>query len=224
MSVFGRRLIKPELLDHADPEEARLNLADLIRINQKFGGHSVILKTVQSVAQPTDAFSLLDIGAASGDTATVLSAAFPLSRIISFDRNTVNLSAAPQPKIIGDAFQLPFAPQSFDYVLCSLFLHHFKDDQVVELLRSFHAVARKALLVCDLERSLYPYLFLPATKFLFGWQSITLHDGPISVRASFTKNELEQLAARAGIPVCEITAHRPAFRIALVAKKYLPRN
>ncbi len=217
--MFAQRLIKPEKLDHAPPEEARLNLADLIRINERFGGHSVILRTVRRVAQPEDAFSLLDIGAASGDTAKVIRDAFPLSRTLSFDRSLVNLGAAPQPKVIGDAFQLPFAPHSFDYVLCSLFLHHFEDDRVVELLQSFYSIARKALLVCDLERNILPYLFLPTTKFLFGWQPITLHDGPISVRASFTQKELRTLAVRAGVSDSEITVHRPAFRISLVARK-----
>jgi hypothetical protein len=217
--VFSRRLIKPELLDHASPEEAQPNLADLIRINQKFGGHSVILKTLKRVVEPEDAFSLLDIGAASGDTARIIGAIFPLSRVVSLDRNAVNLRSAPQPKLLGDAFRLPFAAHSFDYVLCSLFLHHFEDEHVVELLRTFHSVARRALLVCDLERHIFPYLFLPATKLLFHWQAITLHDGPISVRASFKKPELQELAARAGLYACETTVHRPAFRISLIATK-----
>ena len=44
LRVFAKRLIKPELLDHAPPEEARPNLADLVRINSNFGGHSTIRK------------------------------------------------------------------------------------------------------------------------------------------------------------------------------------
>jgi SAM-dependent methyltransferase len=217
--VFSRRVIKPELLDHAHPEEARLNLADLIRINERFGGHSVLLKTLSRVVSRSEAFSLLDIGAASGDAARVIRKAFPVARVSCFDHNAVNLSAAPHPKVIGDAFRLPFAPGSFDYVLCSLLLHHFADECVVELLREFYQLARKALLVCDLERHILPYLFLPATKCFYGWQRITLHDGPISVRASFTRKELRQLAGQAGIVQCEVRVHRPAFRVSLVARK-----
>ena len=217
--MFTHRLIRPEMLDHVSPEEARPNLQDLVRINRYFGGHSVILKTLNQAARPSDAFSLLDIGAASGDTARTIQAAFPSASVVSLDYHETNLSAAPYPKVLGDAFRLPFPPNSFDYVLCSLFLHHFQDEQVVDLLRSFHAIARKALVVCDLERHIVPYLFLPATRLLFGWHKITVHDGIISVRAAFKREELDQLARKAGIKNLQIQGYRPAFRIALLATK-----
>ncbi|MBV8052127.1 MAG: methyltransferase domain-containing protein [Acidobacteriaceae bacterium] len=219
LNVFIRRVIKPELLDHLPPDEARPNLADLIRINQHFGGHSVILKTLARVAQRDEAFSLLDIGSASGDTARTIKATYPRSRVVSFDYNATNIAAAPRPKIIGNAFALPFAPASFDYVLCSLFLHHFQNEQVVELLRNFFAAAHKALLVCDLERNVIPFLFLPATKYVMNWKKVTVHDGMISVRASFTDEELKSLAEQAGIASCETSVHRPAFRISMIARK-----
>jgi ubiquinone/menaquinone biosynthesis C-methylase UbiE len=219
LNVFAHRVIEPELLDHLPPDEARPNLADLVRINQHFGGHSVILKTLARVAQRNDAFSLLDIGAASGDTARKIKAEYPNSNVLSFDYNATNIGAAPCPKIIGNAFALPFAPASFDYVLCSLFLHHFQNDQVIELLRSFFAITRNALLVCDLERNVIPYLFLPATKYVMNWKKITVRDGMISVRASFTMDELKSLAEQAGIRDCEMAVHRPAFRISMLARK-----
>jgi hypothetical protein len=74
-------------------------------------------------------------------------------------------------------------------------------------------------MVFDLERSIVPYLFLPATRYLFDWKSITVRDGMISVRASFRKAELRTLAEKAGLRNIEVTAHRPAFRISLVAFK-----
>ncbi len=217
--MFAGRLIKPELLDHVSPEEARPNLKDLTRINRHFGGHSVVLETLQRVARPDENFSLLDVGAASGDTARTIRSAFPKAAIVSLDYNWTNLGAAPYPKVIADAFNLPFASSTFDYVLCSLFLHHFEDDRVVALLQSFHDVARKAVLVIDLERHVFPYLFLPATKLFFHWGGITVHDGMISVRAAFRDGELRRLAERAGIRRIEAKVHRPAFRISVIGRK-----
>ena len=217
--MFSKRFIEPELLDHAPAEEARENLADLVKINSRFGGHSVIRRTLARAIQPNEQFTLLDIGAASGDTARVIQQAYPGARITSLDYNLTNSALAPFPKLIADAFALPFAKGSFDYVLCSLFLHHFEDAKVVELLRAFYGVARKALLVCDLERHVLPYLFLPATKPFFSWKRITLHDGPISVRAAFRLDELKSLASQAGLANAEVQAYRPAFRLSLVARK-----
>ena len=217
--IFSSRLIKPELLDHADPEEAKQNLQDLVRINRSFGGHSTIREVVGSVARKEDSFTLLDVGAASGDTARVIAETFPKASVTCADYNLVNLSAAPLPKVAADAFHLPFAPQSFDFVLCSLFLHHFQDFEVIELLRNLFDVSARALLVCDLLRHPVPFLFLPATRHLFGWKRITLHDGPISVRASFLPNELRNLAAKAGIKQVRVRVHRPAYRVALVAER-----
>lgn len=217
--MFSTRVIKQELLDSAAPDEARLNLDDLVRINHNFGGHAVIRAMLGSVVQENEKFSLLDIGAASGDAARMIAHLYPAASITSLDLHPVNLAAAPHPKLIADAFRLPFGPESFDFVLSSLFLHHFVDAQVISLLESFYRLARRALLISDLERHILPYWFLPATKLVFGWKRITLHDGPISVRASFRRNELVNLAERAGIQGVDVQVHRPAFRLSLIAAK-----
>jgi ubiquinone/menaquinone biosynthesis C-methylase UbiE len=217
--VFKNRFIEPELLDHADPDEARLNLADLVRINKRFGGYSTACKLLSRVVHTKDRFTLLDVGAASGDTGRYLARAYPNASITSLDYSHVNVEAAPQPKVIADAFALPFAKQSFDFVFSSLFLHHFSDTNVVELLRGFYAVARKAVLITDLERHFLPYYFLPATRPFMKWNRITVHDGIISVRAAFKRKELEQLAKAAGMERVSTNVHRPAFRLSLVAQK-----
>src|SRR5438309_8972391 len=141
--LFRTRVIKPELLDHADPAEARDNLKDLVRINTNFGGHSTIRKLVGAVVRPSDSFTLLDVGAASGDSARVITRAFPNASVTCADYNAVNLSAAPKPKLVADAFRLPFPDRSFDFVLTSLFLHHFEDSEVVNLLEGMYNVARR---------------------------------------------------------------------------------
>lgn len=221
--MFSKRRIEPELLDHLPPEEARPNLADLVRINRHFGGHSVLRRALaQVVAQADQEFTLLDVGAASGDSARLIAEMYPRARVTSLDHNEANLSAAPRPKVLANAFELPFPDGSFDFVLSSLFLHHFEDSEVADLLKSFYAVARRAIIMCDLERHIVPWLFLPATKYLFRWKKITVHDGVISVRAAFRARELMQVTRRAGIPQAEIRSYRPAFRLSLIAWKSDP--
>ncbi len=54
MLLMRGRLIEPELLDHASLEDARGNLVDIIRLNERFGGHGIIRKMLAGVVVPTD--------------------------------------------------------------------------------------------------------------------------------------------------------------------------
>lgn len=207
----------PELLDHASPEDARRCLQDLERINRYFGGFSILRKVFREFARPEEGFSLLDVGAGAGDTGVALRRSHPRCAVVSLDRQQVHVAQADPPRLVADAFRLPFAPASFDFVFSSLFLHHFSDQQVVELLADFKRVARRAVLAIDLERGPLAFRFLPATRWLFDWHRISVHDGQISVQAAFKKDELLALANRAGLPQARVSVHRPWARLSLVA-------
>lgn len=215
--MSSERVVIPELLDHASPQVARDNLTDLVRINRYFGGHAILRRIIGELVKPEDSFSLLDVGAASGDMGAALRRKYPRAAVTALDRKQVHLEKAGNPKIVGDAFLLPFPARSYDFVFSSLFLHHFSDDQVVELFRGFKSVARRAVLAIDLERGPLAYYFIPATRWLLGWHDISMYDGPVSVRASFKKNELASLAARAGLEGARVRVHRPWSRLSLVA-------
>lgn len=217
MHCLGNRLILPELLDGLPPEEARASLRDLVRINRVWGGHSTLRKLLRESIPDGQEFSVLDVGAASGDMGASIRRWYPAAYVTSLDYVPSHLANAPGQRVAGDAFRLPFRPRSFDYVFCSLFLHHFRDEAVVELLRNFGEVARKAVLVIDLERNPIPYYFIAWSRPLLGWDAVTVHDGAISVEAAFHRKELEDLARQAGLRSPRARVFRPAFRIALVA-------
>jgi Methyltransferase domain len=215
MHCLGGRVLKPEILDTLPEAEARASLNDLTRINRRWGGHSTLRRLLKENVD--GAFTLLDVGAASGDMGCRIREWYPQSRVTSLDRIPAHLLKASEPRIAADAFALPFKPKSFDYVFCSLFLHHFTSDEIVMLLRGFADVASRKVLVIDLERNPVAYYFLPMTRWIFGWDSVTVNDGAISVEAAFRSGELEDLARRAGLKNPQARAYRPAFRIALSA-------
>jgi SAM-dependent methyltransferase len=216
MHCLGKRLILPELLDSLPPEQARASLGDLIRINRRWGGHSTLRKLLAETVPASGRFSVLDVGAASGDMGDCIRQLYAEAKVTSLDYVQSHLASGAGAKIVADAFRLPFRPRSFDFVFCSLFLHHFTDDEVVELLKGFGDVARKAVLVIDLERNPIPYYFIAWSRPLLGWDPITVHDGAISVEAAFRREELEELARRAGLRNARARVYRPAFRIAMV--------
>jgi 2-polyprenyl-3-methyl-5-hydroxy-6-metoxy-1,4-benzoquinol methylase len=222
MHCLGKRLILPEVLDTLSPDQARASLQDLVRINQRWGGHSTLRRLLRDVLHQTvpdhQAFSVLDVGAASGDMGACIRRWYPSATVTSLDYVESHLAQSAAPKVAGDAFRLPFRPGSFDYVFCSLFLHHFQNGDVVRLLRGFGEVARRSVLVIDLERNPIPYYFIAWSRPLLGWDPVTVHDGAISVEAAFRRKELEDLARQAGLRNPRARVFRPAFRIALAAE------
>ena len=216
MHCLRGRVLKPEILDTLPYEQARASLDDLARLNRYWGGHSTLRKLLRDgITQP--AFSLLDVGAASGDMGRCVRDWYPQAHAVSLDRIAHHLTRSAPPRVAGDAFALPFAAASFDYVFCSLFLHHFTDDEIVKLLAEFGRVARRAVLAIDLDRNPIAYYFVPWTRWALGWDAVTVNDAPISVEAAFCTKELESLAARAGLKGARARVYRPAFRISLIA-------
>jgi hypothetical protein len=212
------RVIRREWLDEAPPQESARSLANLVRINRLLGGHEVLRRRLRPLFGSGERFDLLDVGAASGDAARVVRQVFPDARVTSADYRLHHLRRAPGPRLVANAFSLPFRDCVFDVVHCSLFLHHFDNESVVALLRDFGRIASRYVLVNDLERHPIPYYFLPATRWLFRWDPITLHDGPISVQAAFRADELRELAVSAGLTAVDVRVHRPAFRVSMVAQ------
>jgi SAM-dependent methyltransferase len=215
--IAEQRVIETEELDLASPEDSRRALADLVRVNRYFGGHRILRKIVGRLARPDEAFSLLDVGAASGDVGEVVRAIYPRATVFSLDRLSFHLNGAQPPKLTADAFRMPFRPASFDFVFSSLFLHHFTDQQVVELLANFRILARRAVIAVDLERGPLALRFLPATQWLFNWDRMFVSDGLISVRAAFKRHELLAVAQRSGLVDPVVSSHRPWGRLSLVA-------
>lgn len=211
------RMIVPELLDEAPLAEAIPSLRDLVRINRYLGGYSTLRSMLRQIVTPTERFSILDVGAASGDMGRAMLRSYPHAAVTSFDSMPDHLAPAAYPKVAGDAFAMPFKDASFDFVFSSLFLHHFENDRVVDLLRGFRRIARRAVLAIDLERGPFASAFLPATAWLFHWHPITLHDGPVSVRAAFKRTELLALAQAAGLTTAAVSVHRPWARLSLIA-------
>ena len=215
----GRRRVAPELLARAGPRDREANLRDIERINHWFGGHRLARNLVGEVAGRTESLRILDAGSASGDMGRAIRRAFYRSTVVSLDRRRSHLAAAGEPRVAADAFEPPFPPRSFDIVFCSLLLHEYADGEAELLLRRLFGLARRALIVLDLYRHSFAYRFLPATRRLFGWHPLTLHDGPVSVAAGFRPEELSALARSAGLGDVRVRLHRPWFRLSLLARR-----
>src|SRR5512140_2152764 len=106
-SLVNRRVVRPESLDTVPPFLAHRNLRDLVRINRWLGGHRSILQVFETLARPTDRFTVLDVGAASGDVGKKIRKKYRNAIVVSLDHRIRNLREATGPRLVGQAAALP---------------------------------------------------------------------------------------------------------------------
>lgn len=221
MIDLARRATEKELLDEGvDDHEALTSLADLRFVNRHLGGWRSLRSAVAPLVAGIERPRLLDVGCGSADQPARLAQAFPGLRVVGADVKPLHLSAAPRAvlRVAADVRALPFAPQSFDVVTASLFLHHFDCDAAVGVLRALFALARRGLVVNDLRRAHVPYLF---GRVAFPWlfrSQVSVEDGLVSIRRAFTRAELAGLFERAAIPNARIRGSFP-YRLVAVARR-----
>jgi SAM-dependent methyltransferase len=219
---LSARATDPEALDlGVAPEEALRSLADLRFVNRWLGNRArfvaAVLPYLRSSARPR----LLDVGCGSGDVPVLLRGVLrERLSAVGVDIKLLHLQAAPRDllRVVADARRPPFAPLTFDVVTASLFLHHFEEAELPELLRSLFALAGRALVVNDLRRARVPYVFGRAVFPLLFRSRISVEDGLVSIRRSFREPELRGAFAAAGIPAVRVQRCWP-YRLLAVAER-----
>jgi ubiquinone/menaquinone biosynthesis C-methylase UbiE len=227
---FPTRSYELEHLDKGDytPDEYEGCLVELRLINEWLGDASALRRSLfpEIARAGLNSFSLLDVGAGSGYLLRVAARA-ARAKSLTARLTGLELDARATHAIIeesrefpeisavrGDATRLPFADDSFDYVSCSLFTHHFKDDGVISVLGEMARVARRRVFVIDLHRHALAYFLYTTVGKIFLRNRLIREDGALSIRRSFRPNELRALALRAGLKEIEVRRRFP-FRLVL---------
>jgi len=200
------RSTAPEIMDNflMEGEILRDALDKIASINQLLGGNKVTLEGIKTLIkdQPQSApIRILDIGCGNGDMLRTL-ADYANKTGLNFmltgvDANqfTVeharNLSAgydniSYQCKDIFDQLKQPV---NSDIVLCTLTLHHFKEEEIIKLLKHYSKV-RIGIVINDLERSAMAYYLFTALCFVFRLNDMSREDGLVSILRGFKKDDL----------------------------------
>jgi len=204
------------------------NLDDLRRINRWLGGYVLTLwgiaYVLEGCAREVEV-TVVDVGTGGADGAEAIVAWGCRRgwrvRVLAGDVSPEILQLAKRqvgPGVdlaVMDGRCLPLADASVDVAVCSLLLHHLPPDGAVALLREMRRVARRGVVVNDLVRSRLGYLGALAIGWLWTRNPLTRHDGPLSVRRSYTPTEMADLASRAGLGRPRFRGF-PGYRIAMV--------
>lgn len=207
------RRVEPELLDTlppADPRAAR-SRRDLRRVNAWMRHHAIMARALEKNWNAAAFRQITELGAGDGDfllrVAQKMKArpaasrpAPPEVRATLLDRQpdvsaeTLAAFAAQgwrAEAVVADVFAWPQTSAAAGVVLANLFLHHFEDARLAELLRR---ISQRAKLFIALEprRARWPLL---CSRLLgaIGCNDVTRHDAVVSVRAGFSGNEISAL-------------------------------
>ena len=201
------RSCEPEIMDDfaMEGEILREALDKIAKINQLLGGNLLTLRGVQDLIAniPNQTkITIVDVGCGNGDMLRTLSD-YSLKnnlnfKLIGIDANAFTINHAQElssnyPNIsfrCEDVFEKNFEELKYDIVLCTLTLHHFKDDEIIQLMTIFNANSKVGIVINDLHRSAVSYRLFQALCFVFRLNHMSREDGLISILRGFKKEEL----------------------------------
>ncbi|MBM4263398.1 MAG: methyltransferase domain-containing protein [Deltaproteobacteria bacterium] len=222
-----------EMMDLPDnlPEILAEDLNNLRILNRYLSGSRSVMSALQQAVgdELPKELSILDVGTGSADIPAAIFAWAKRRKVaanivaVEADWITARI-AADQTRKLGaikiiraDARALPFSPGSFDFVIASQFLHHFSEDRIIELLKHWATLGRRAIVISDLIRSPIAYFGIRLLTKLATRNVMTLIDAPLSVRRAFTFSEWHRLLSQADIGPVKMFSVCP-FRMAAVVQ------
>lgn len=228
--MFKLRSYELEIIDTGEytPEEYEGCLSELRNINRFLGDTRAIKKSLlrEIAREKLKKFSVLDVGAGSGELLRVI-ADFAKQRnaragLFGLELNARSAEATLEeskdyPNIFsirGDALCLPFADQTFDYAICSLFTHHFVDADVIKILSEMRRVSKRKIYAIDLHRHPTAYYFYTTAGRIFSKNRLIRNDGALSILRSFKPAELEKIGLQAGLKNVRVNRRFP-YRLVL---------
>ncbi len=230
--MFKIRSNKLERIDTGDytPEEYEQFLREISLVNRYAGDNWALQKTLLREIERENhkSFSVVDVGAGSGELLRTI-AEFARKQNRKATLSGLELNARSAAAILeesknfkeicavrGDALNLPFEDNSFDYAICSLFTHHFLDENVIQILNEMARVSRRKIFVIDLHRHRVAYYFYTTVGKIFLHSPLVRQDGALSILRSFKPSELEKLGLQAHLKKLSVTRHFP-YRLVLQA-------
>jgi hypothetical protein len=201
-----KRIVQPELLDSLSPGDPRAirSRRDLHRVNAWMGNHAIMARALQNNFNGRAPGSITELGAGDGNfllsVAKKIAPRWPDMPAILLDRQK-NISAETlagftslgwrAEAFVADVFDWSPTVDDNEIIIANLFLHHFADARLAELLEK---ISRHAKLFIALEPHRFRHSFACAQLLRFiGCNGVTLHDATISIRAGFIEQEISTL-------------------------------
>ncbi len=196
-------------------------LDKIASINRLLGGNKVtlqglklLLKAHGSVTENSGAgnintenvqteITILDVGCGNGDMLRTLADYASKNHLtftlIGMDANAFTIKHAERLSvnypnisyICADIFEEIKQAKLYDVILCTLTLHHFKNEEIITLMNAFNSQTKLGIVVNDLHRSKVAYFLFTLLCFVFRLNKMSKDDGLVSILRGFKKKELQ---------------------------------
>jgi SAM-dependent methyltransferase len=200
-----------EIMDDFKLEGKQLTdaLDKIAKINQLLGGNALTLCSVKKLIGKIDQkelITIVDLGCGNGDMLRKLADYGAKNRLnfklIGIDANPFTMNYARNCSanyanieyLTEDIFRTNFKALSFDIALLTLTLHHFKDNEISELLQKLEESATIGIVVNDLHRCKIAYRLFQMVGFVFNLNKMSRKDGLTSILRGFKREELIDFA------------------------------
>lgn len=220
MGKFSHRSYQKEIMDDLDAggKLMEVTLKELKTINKFLGGNHVTTSSLMQIMNkyPQESYTIADIGCGGGDMIRVMSNWTKRKKVscqfIGIDANPhiINIAKSNLSDINNvdfqtlNVFEKSFLDQKVDIVTCTLFTHHFTNEELLPLLSSFKKKAKLGIVINDLHRHPAAFYSIKVLTSLFSRSRMVKNDGPLSVLRSFQKSELVNILQSSGISDFEI--------------------
>lgn len=225
MVDVSRRNRQPEIMDQPglDRQQHFHALQGLERLNRWSGSVRVLWPPIRDLARehPSEPLRILDIATGGGDLPISLwkkarKAGIEVkidgcdlsNNALDYARQRAAHVQAPIRFFQLDAISGPIPP-GYDALISSLFFHHLEEEQVTNLLRRMKDAAGRMVLINDLIRNRACYALAYLGTRLLTTSPMVHVDGPLSIQAAFTMEEIRTLAKRAGLEEVSIVRRLP---------------
>ncbi len=213
---FSKRSSSIEIMDDlaCDGEVVFQTLRELDVINQWLGGNQVTINALRNSwrSLPKDQeITIADLGCGSGAMLRIISRLAEKEnrkvKLIGFDANPHIIEYARRHSTdfstlsfeTTNVFSNAFQNRKFDFVLATLFMHHFSALELIDLFSSLKKQTRSAIIINDIHRHPLAYYSIRVLTQLFSRSAMVRFDAPLSVLRAFKKTELNEVLKKATI-------------------------
>lgn len=200
------RNTESELMDNPNVaiDTLRMVFKDINKSNRFLGGNSITLGKVRELIKefPKKQYTIVDMGCGDGETLRKFAIYF---RKTNLDVVLIGLDLSENALSIGRTLSVDFPEITFlkqdiltlkpldlncDVLMCTLTMHHFSNEQIPLFLSQFTKLANIGVIINDLQRSALAYYLFKVFSAIFIKTKIAKHDGLISIKSGFKKQDL----------------------------------